>query len=73
MPVPIFPAHGVAPRAAMPADDSRDLKPSDDIDGPSQSDVARSREVEAALEKIRQLRRPLPAGFTFDRIEANES
>lgn len=35
-------------------------------------EVSRDRRREAALERIRKLRRPLPAGFTFDREEANE-
>ncbi len=35
-------------------------------------EVSRDRSREAALERIRKLRRPLPAGFTFDREEANE-
>jgi hypothetical protein len=56
----------------MQAGDAPDRKPHDITDGPKQSELASSHKQEAALEKIRQLRRPLPADFTFDRIEANE-
>ena len=34
-------------------------------------EVARDRNRERALARLRKLRRPLPAGFVFDRIEAN--
>jgi len=34
--------------------------------------VSRDNSRQAALERIRNLRRPLPPGFTFDREEANE-
>jgi antitoxin MazE len=33
--------------------------------------VQRDRTRERALERLRRLRRPLPAGFVFDRAEAN--
>jgi antitoxin MazE len=35
-------------------------------------EVARDRSREIALAKIKQLQRPLPKGFKFDRDEANE-
>ena len=35
-------------------------------------EIDRDRSKEAAVEKMRQLRRPLPPGFKFDREEANE-
>lgn len=35
-------------------------------------EVARDTSKEKALERLRKLRRPLPAGFSFDRDEANE-
>ena len=35
-------------------------------------DVSRDNSRQAALERIRKLRRPLPPGFTFDREDANE-
>jgi antitoxin MazE len=34
-------------------------------------EVARDRSVERALARLRKLRRPLPPGFTFDRLDAN--
>ncbi len=42
------------------------------IAGPREFEVSRDRSREKALERLRRLRRPLPAGFTFDRVEANE-
>jgi antitoxin MazE len=35
-------------------------------------EVSRDRSRERAIERLRRLRRPLPAGFTFDRAAANE-
>jgi antitoxin MazE len=53
-----------------------DLKEGDQIEiriaGKRKFEIARDRSVEKALERIRQLRRPLPPGFRFDRREANE-
>lgn len=34
-------------------------------------EVTRDRSRERALARLRKLRRPLPAGFTFDRADAN--
>ncbi len=52
------------------------LKDGDQIEvriaGPREFEVSRDRSREKALERLRRLRRPLPTGFTFDRIEANE-
>lgn len=52
------------------------LKEGDEIEiriaGGRVFEVSRDRSKEAALERIRKLRKPLPAGFTFDREEANE-
>jgi antitoxin MazE len=42
------------------------------ISGPREFEVRRDRTREKALERLRRRRRPLPAGFTFDREEANE-
>lgn len=42
------------------------------IAGPREFEVSRDRSREAALARLRKLRRPLPKGFTFDRVEANE-
>jgi antitoxin MazE len=40
--------------------------------GKRKFEVARDRSVSQALKRIRALRRPLPPGFKFDRLEANE-
>jgi antitoxin MazE len=53
-----------------------DLKAGDQIEirvaGRREFEIARDRRLEKAIEKIRKLRRPLPPGFKFDRLEANE-
>jgi antitoxin MazE len=53
-----------------------DLKEGDQINisiaGKSDFKIARDRSREKALETISRLARPLPAGFKFDREEANE-
>ena len=53
-----------------------ELKEGDQIEiriaGPREFEVRRDRTRERALERLRKLRRPLPAGFTFDREDANE-
>jgi antitoxin MazE len=52
------------------------LKEGDQIEirivGQREFEVNRDRSIERALERIRKLRRPLPAGFRFDRLDANE-
>jgi antitoxin MazE len=48
--------------------DKVELRIADDRD----SEIARNSSVEWALARLRELRRPLPPGFKFDRIEANE-
>ncbi len=56
--------------------DALRLKKGDHIEirvaGKRQFEVARDRSREKALERIRQLSRPLPPGFKFDRLEAHE-
>jgi antitoxin MazE len=42
------------------------------IAGRREFEVARDRGAEKAMERIRRLQRPLPRGFKFDRLEANE-
>jgi antitoxin MazE len=42
------------------------------IAGKRSFEIARDRSAEKALASIRRLRRPLPSGFRFDRLEANE-
>jgi antitoxin MazE len=52
-----------------------DLKEGDQIEiriaGARTFDVQRDRSRRNALDKLRKLRRPLPAGFVFDRDDAN--
>ena len=53
-----------------------ELKEGDDIEiqiaGTRAFEVNRDRSRQRALAKLRKLSRPLPAGFVFDREEANE-
>lgn len=52
-----------------------DLKDGDEVDvqvaGERAFDIALDRSRERALQRIRALRRPLPAGWIFDRDDAN--
>jgi len=61
------------PRAVVEA---LKLKEGDEIEitvaGMRRFEVARDRSREDALKRLRTLRRPLAAGFKFDREEANE-
>jgi antitoxin MazE len=56
--------------------DALKLKEGDDIEiriaGAREFEVRRDRTREKAIERLRKLRRPLPAGFTFDREDVNE-
>jgi antitoxin MazE len=53
-----------------------DLKEGDQIEiqvaGARKFEISRDNSTRKAIEKIRQLRRPLPPGFKLDRLEANE-
>ncbi len=53
-----------------------ELKDGDQIEiriaGTREFELSRDHRREEALERLRQLRRPLPHGFRFDRVEANE-
>ena len=53
-----------------------DLKEGDQIEvriaGEREFEVSRDPTREKALDRLRQLRRPLPPGFRFSREEANE-
>lgn len=55
--------------------DALDLKEGDQIEiriaGKREFEVIRDRTKEEALARLRKLRRPLPAGFTFSRDDAN--
>ncbi len=52
------------------------LKEGDEIEitvaGAREFEVSRDRKREEALKRLRALKRPLPAGFKFDREEAHE-
>ena len=52
-----------------------ELKEGDEIEirvaGGGAFEVGRDRSRERALSRLRKLRRPLPAGFIFDRADAN--
>ena len=56
--------------------DALDLKEGDQIEiriaGAREFEVSRDRSKDRALAKLRELRRPLPAGFCFSRDEAHE-
>jgi antitoxin MazE len=56
--------------------DALELKEGDQVEiriaGYREFEVSRDRSQEKALARLRQLRRPLPPGFTFSRDEANE-
>ena len=53
-----------------------ELKEGDQIEiriaGDREFEVMRDRSKDKALARLRRLRRPLPAGFSFSREEANE-
>lgn len=53
-----------------------ELKEGDQIEihiaGSRRFEVSRDRRRERAMARLRELRRPLPPGFTFDREEAHE-
>jgi antitoxin MazE len=55
--------------------DALSLKEGDQIEiriaGQRVFEVARDRTRQRALERLRKLQRPLPAGFVFDREDAN--
>lgn len=56
--------------------DALNLKEGDQIEirvaGQRDFAITRDRSAAKAIERIRKLRRPLPPGFKFDRLEANE-
>lgn len=55
--------------------DALELKEGDRIEirvaGARTFEVAADSSRERALDRLRKLRRPLPAGFVFDRVDAN--
>jgi antitoxin MazE len=56
--------------------DALELKEGDQIEirvaGDREFEVSRDRSRQKAIERLRRLRRSLPAGFTFDREEVHE-
>jgi antitoxin MazE len=56
--------------------DALELKEGDQIEirvaGDREFEVSRDRSRQKAIERLRRLRRLLPAGFTFDREEVHE-
>ena len=56
--------------------DALELKDGDQIEvtiaGPREFVIKRDRSREAALDRLRKLRRALPPGFSFDRSAAND-
>jgi antitoxin MazE len=42
------------------------------VAGRRKFEIVRDRSIQKAIERIRRLRRPLPPGFKFDRLVANE-
>ena len=63
-------------RLPAPVVEALELKEGDQIEiriaDPSVFEVSRDKSKDRALARLRKLRRPLPPGFTFDRIVANE-
>ncbi len=55
--------------------DALELREGDDIEirvaGERSFEIGRNRSRDRALARLRKLKRPLPAGFVFDRDEAN--
>lgn len=68
--------NSLAVRLPVTVVEALDLKEGDQIEihiaGSRDFEVSRDRSREAALNRLRRLRRPLPAGFTFDRAAAHE-
>jgi antitoxin MazE len=69
--------NSLAVRLPVGVVEALELKDGDQIEirvaGDREFEVSRDRSRERAIDRLRRLRRPLPAGFTFDRTAANES
>ena len=69
--------NSLAVRLPVGVVEALELKDGDQIEirvaGDREFEVGRDRSRERAIDRLRRLRRPLPAGFTFDRTAANES
>jgi antitoxin MazE len=68
--------NSLAVRLPQPVVDALELAEGDDIEinvtGARGLEIARAPDDEALLARLRRLRGSLPAGFRFDRLEANE-
>ncbi len=68
--------NSLAVRLPAPVVEALGLKEGDDIEivvaGSRRFEIRRDRRREAALARLKALKRPLPEGFRFDRDEANE-
>jgi len=68
--------NSLAVRLPSPVVEALKLKVGDDIEivvaGSRRFEVSRGRRRDIALARLKALKRPLPAGFRFDRNEANE-
>ena len=68
--------NSLAVRLPVAVVEALELKEGDQIEvrvaGLREFEVGRNRSRERAIERLRRLRRPLPAGFTFDRVAAHE-
>jgi len=67
--------NSLAVRLPVAVVEALELKEGDQIEirvaGDREFEIGSDRTRERALARLRKLRRPLPAGFVFDRIEAN--
>ena len=67
--------HSLAVRLPATIVEALELSEGDEIEiriaAARQFDVSRDRSKEKALERLKRLRKPLPAGFRFDREDAN--
>jgi antitoxin MazE len=68
--------NSLAIRLPVAVVEALELKEGDQIEvriaGPREFEIKRDRTRQAAIERLRQLRRPLPPGFNFDRVAASE-
>lgn len=68
--------NSLAVRLPVAVVEALELKEGDEIEvriaGHREFEIARDGSRDAAIERLRKLRRRLPSGFTFDRVEANE-
>ncbi len=67
--------NSLAVRLPAPVVEALELKEGDEIEiriaDPRVFEVSRDKSKDRALARLRKLRKPLPPGFTFDRVDAN--